>query len=68
MAVSEIKGKINVADKIVGNITKQAVKITGSVSKPIFQKSLSPREGIVTLLMFGTAYAPSGIVSNIEEA
>ena len=65
---AEIKAEINVADKIVGNITKQAIKITGSVSKPIITKPLSPREGVVTLIMLGTAYAPSGVVSNIEEA
>ena len=65
MAVNDIQGKINVADKIVGNIAKQAVKITGSVSKPIITKPLSAREGVVTLIMLGTAYAPSGVVSNI---
>ena len=68
MAVSELKGKINVADKIVGNITKQSEKITGSVSKPVITKPLSAREGVVTLIMLGTAYAPSGIASNIKEA
>lgn len=34
MLMNEIKGIVSVPDKIVGNIAKQAVKITGSVSKP----------------------------------
>lgn len=64
---AEIKAKINVSKNVIGSIAQQAVKITGSVSKPKIQKLFSPREGIITLIMLGTAYAPSGIVSNIEE-
>ena len=39
MAVNELKGKINVADKIVGNITKQSAKITGTFKNAPLSKS-----------------------------
>ena len=57
MAVNEIKGRI----------VQNEIKIIGTISKPIISKPLSAREGVVELIMLGTAYTPFGIIEEVTE-